>query len=132
MLTPKYPRASCASGSAGSVSAAAAIAARNTCFSLLIERLLSSFFDRYGTSLGTSSRLRQSFKRGADPVRHRDARRQPLDGGERFLLAVSEPDQRVDHVGGGFARRGGGHLGEPALQLEQQPLGGFLADTGHF
>src|SRR5229473_4468186 len=62
----------------------------------------------------------------------RNTRRHPLDGGERFPLAVAEPDQRVDHVGGGFARRAGGHLDEPALQLEQQPLGGFLADTGHF
>src|SRR2546428_12754655 len=108
MLRPKSPLPSCAS--AGSASAAAATAARISCFSLLIERLLSSFFDRYGTSLRTSSRLRQSFKRGADAVGHGDARGQPLDGRERFLLAVSEPDQRVDHVGGGFARRGGGHL----------------------
>src|SRR2546428_13134533 len=100
MLRPKSPLPSCAS--AGSASAAAAIAARNTCVSLLIERLLSSFFDRYGTSLRTSSRLRQSFERGADAVGHRNARRQPLDGGERFLLAVAEPDQRVDHIGGGF------------------------------
>src|SRR5947207_121595 len=132
MLRPKYPLPSCASASAGSVNAAAAITATNTCFSLLIERLLSSFFDRYGTSLRTSSRLRQSFERGTDAVGHRDACRQPLDGGERFLLAVAEPDQRMDHVGGGFARRRGARLDELALQLEQQPLGGFLADTGHF
>src|SRR5439155_16348591 len=130
MLRPKYPRPSCASASAGSVSAAAAIAARNTCFSLLIESLLSSFFDPYGISLRTSSRLRQSFKRGADAVGHRDVRRQPLHGGDRFLLAVAESNQRVDHVGGGFARRRGAHFDELALQLEQQPLGGFLADTG--
>src|SRR5439155_23561705 len=96
MLRPKYPLPSCASASAGSVNAAAAITATNTCFSLLIERLLSSFFDRYGTSLRTSSRLRQSFERGTDAVGHRDACRQPLDGGERFLLAVAEPDQRMD------------------------------------
>src|SRR5437763_1394002 len=115
MLRPKYPLPSCASASAGSVNAAAAITATNTCFSLLIERLLSSFFDRYGTSLRTSSRLRQSFERGTDAVGHRDACRQPLDRGERFLLAVAEPDQRMDHVGGGFARRRGARLDELAL-----------------
>src|SRR5262245_54537064 len=73
----------------------------------------------------------QSLQRGADALGDRDSRRQAFHGGERLLLAVAQAHERVHHI----ARAAGGlgrDIGHLALQFQQQPLGGFLADAGNF
>src|SRR5688572_14633559 len=77
------------------------------------------------------SGLGEGLQGGADRLAHRHAGGQALHRGERFLVAVAEGDQRVQHVRGLLAGGAGGGLGEPALELEQQALGGLLADAGH-
>src|SRR5207248_1342445 len=53
-----------------------------------------------------------------------------LGRGERFLLAVAKRDQRVHDVAAALASRDERRLLQLVLQLEQQPLGGLLADAG--
>src|SRR5258706_207158 len=73
----------------------------------------------------------QSLQGGADAFGQRQARGQPLDRGERLFLAVAEADQGVEDViaaAGLRVCRQAVH--ELALELQQQPFGGFLADAG--
>src|SRR5690349_15696683 len=82
-------------------------------------------------SIAIASGFCQRLQGGADRLGDRQAGRQALHRGGRFLLVVAESQQRVDDVGRLLARRPGCRsLGELALQLEQQPLGGLLADAG--
>ena len=63
-----------------------------------------------------------------------DVRRQQLARGRGLALAVAQRHQRLQDVGLRVARGRGRQRqvgAELALQLEQQPLGGLLADAGH-
>src|SRR5450631_2940156 len=78
--------------------------------------------------------LRQQLQRLPDAVGERDTLRQLLDRIHRFLVAVAERKQRVKYVGGywrgavyGDSRRQVG--AQLVLQLQEQPLGGLLADA---
>src|SRR5262245_1442449 len=71
----------------------------------------------------------QRLQRRADAFGDADAGREALDRLQRFLLVVAQADQRVHHVrtaaGRGLRRRA-----DFPLELQQQALGGLLADAG--
>ena len=97
---------------------------------LAVTRRLSSSF-----SIATSDhRLREQLQRLADAVADGDALGQLLDRRDRFLVAVAQREQRVEDVGRRRRRAvdadGGRHVrAELVLELEQQALGGLLADA---
>src|SRR5438128_3708174 len=84
------------------------------------------------TRISTLGRLapHQRLERGANRFGKGHIRCEPLHGRERLLFAVAERHQRVYDVGAAApAGRLADTFGELALQLEQQPLGGLLADA---
>src|SRR5258706_2037935 len=75
------------------------------------------------------STARQCLERGANRLGERQIRREALHGDERLLVAIAKRDQRIDHIAPSLGRRFTHRFGELAFELEQQPLGGFLADA---
>jgi len=90
-----------------------------------------SFSDRYGISYGQAHDFARVLSAARMPSATADARRQalgPREPSSRCSRArpARGPRRRL------IRRRAGGHLDEPALQLEQAAARRFLADTGHF
>src|SRR3954452_7637762 len=84
--------------------------------------------------LGGASSLRERAQRLLDAGGDFDVGRQRLQGRARLAVAVAERDERLQDVGlraRGDARRRADGVAELALELEQQALGGLLADARH-